>query len=140
MNRQEIQYIALLEDLTGTVAKDCVYDSSCDRLIFVVPARDAGRVIGKGGETIRRLKDSFKKQIDIVEYAESPEEFARNTISPARATRVSFMFHSDSKVAAIYVSPTERRRAIGRDGRVITRSRILLKRHFAIDDVKLIVE
>jgi len=140
MSHQELQYIALLENLTGTVAKDCVYDPSCDRLIFVVLARDAGRVIGKGGETVRRLKDSFKKQIDIVEFAESPEEFARNTISPAHATRVSFMPHSNSKMVNIYVSPTERRRAIGRDGRIITRSRILLKRHFAIEDVKLIVE
>ena len=140
MSHQELQYLAMLENLTGTVAKDCVFDQTCDRLIFVVPHQDAGRVIGRGGETIRRLKDSFKKQIDIVEFAESPEEFAKNTISPARAKKVSLNPKGKSKVMNIYVSSKEKRRAIGREGRNISRSRILLRRHFEIDDVKLVVE
>ncbi|MFX0050990.1 MAG: KH domain-containing protein, partial [Candidatus Hermodarchaeota archaeon] len=74
MNQEELRFISILEGLTGALAVDCIWDKSESRVIFVVRRHDTGKVIGRGGTTIRRLRDHFQKQIDIVVYSEQLEE------------------------------------------------------------------
>ncbi len=88
MSQEELRFISILEGLTGALAVDCIWDKSESRVIFVVRRYDTGKVMGRGGTTIRRLREHFQKHIDIVEYSEQLEKFASNTLAPAKTENV----------------------------------------------------
>ncbi|MFX0149390.1 MAG: NusA-like transcription termination signal-binding factor [Candidatus Hodarchaeota archaeon] len=135
MNQEELRFISILEGLTGALAVDCIWDKSESRVIFVVRRHDTGKVIGRGGTTIRRLRDHFQKQIDIVVYSEQLEEFASNTLAPAKTQNVELHEEKGKKTVIITVIPKEKGKAIGKNGRNIQKSRILMKRHFGVNNV-----
>jgi N utilization substance protein A len=135
MSQEELRFISILEGLTGALAVDCVWDKTEGRAIFVVRRNDTGKIIGRGGMTIRRLRDHFQKEIDIVEYSERLEIFAANTLAPAKTENVEIHEKSGKKTVVITVIPREKGKAIGKNGRNIQRSRLLMKRHFGVNNV-----
>ncbi|WP_455143683.1 NusA-like transcription termination signal-binding factor [Candidatus Hodarchaeum mangrovi] len=137
MSQEELQFISKLEGFTGALAVDCIWDKEGSRVIFVVKRHDTGKVIGRGGTTIRRLREYFQKQIDIVEYSNKLEDFVSNTLAPAKTKSVEILKRAGEKVVVVTVVSKEKGKAIGKNGRNIHRSRLLLKRHFGIDHVEL---
>jgi N utilization substance protein A len=135
MSQEELRFISILEGLTGALAVDCIWDKTESRVIFVVRRNDTGKVIGKGGTTIRRLREHFQKQVDIVEYSDRPEIFASNTVAPAKTQNVKIHEKLGKKTVVITVIPKEKGKAIGKNGRNIQRSRLLMKRHFGVNNV-----
>ena len=131
---EEIRYISLFEHITGAVARDCVVDN--DRIIFIVKSGNIGLAIGKRGVNIKRVRDFLHKQIDVVEYADSPEKFISNTLSPAKIKSIVINEKRDGrKVALVTVDGKDKGIAIGKSGKNVAKSRLLAKRHYGIDDV-----
>ncbi len=135
MSQEELRFISILEGLTGALAVDCIWDKSETRVIFLVRRNDTGKVIGRGGTTIRRLRDHFQKNVDIVEYSENIEIFAANTLAPAKTKSIEIHEKSGKKTVVVTVIPKERGKAIGKNGRNINKSRLLMKRHFGVNNV-----
>ncbi len=135
MSQEELSFISTLEGLTGALAIDCIWEKEENRVIFLVRRHDTGKVIGKGGTTIKRLRDHFKKQIEVVEYSEKIEKFASNTLAPAKTKNVEVIEKPGRKTVVITVIQREKGKAIGKNGRNIHRSRLLLKRHFGVANV-----
>lgn len=135
MSQDELRFISILEGLTGALAVDCIWDKSETRVIFVVRRNDTGKVIGRGGTTIRRLRDHFQKNVDIVEYSENIEIFAANTLAPAKTKSIEIHEKSGKKTVVVTVIPKEKGKAIGKNGRNIQKSRFLMKRHFGVNNV-----
>jgi N utilization substance protein A len=135
MSQEELSYISILEGLTGALAVDCILEKNENRVIFVVRRNDTGKVIGRGGTTIQRLRDHFKRNIEVVEYADKIERFTINTLSPAKTKKVEVIERSGQKTVVVTVIPKEKGKAIGKNGRNIHRSRMLLKRHFGVENV-----
>ena len=48
----EIRYIALFENMTGAMVKDCIIDDEHGKVTFVVKNGDMGLAIGKGGSCL----------------------------------------------------------------------------------------
>lgn len=132
LSQEELRSIAILESLTGALAVDCICNEDEGRIIFVVRQNDTGKVIGRGGITIRRLREHFRKQVEIIEYSEEIEVFASNTLVPAKTKSVEIFEESGDKSVVITVIHNEKGIAIGKNGRNISRSRLLMKRHFGI--------
>lgn len=130
-----MQYANFLSEFTDSLPKDCVWDEERKRIIIVTQPGQMGKIIGKGGETIRRVREQMDKDIDVVEYAEQAERFAANVLTPARIQKVKLETHEGKKVVHITMASREKGRAIGKGGRTIARARLLLKRHFNIDDI-----
>lgn len=130
-----MQYANFLSELTDSLPKDCVWDEERQRIIFVTQPGQMGKIIGKGGETIRRVRERMDKDIDVVEYAERAERFAANALTPARIQKAKLEAREGKKVVHITMASREKGRAIGKGGRNIARARLLLKRHFNIDDI-----
>ena len=74
----EIRYIALFENMTGAMVKDCIIDDEHGKVTFVVKNGDMGLAIGKGGSTVsftvrqdrmlaysRRTHDQRRKALHI---------------------------------------------------------------------------
>ena len=132
----EMRYIALFESVTGAVATDCIIDKERDRIIIIVKAGDAGLAIGKHGSRIKLLKRMVRKDIEIVEYADNPEDFIKNSFAPARVKEIRITDRLDNrKVAVVTVENRDKGIAIGKSGRTAERTRFLAKRYFQIDNV-----
>ncbi len=132
----EMSFIALFENVTGAVATDCIIDDELDRIIFVVKPGDVGLAIGKHGSRIKLLRRMVQKEIEIVEYAEDPEAFLRNSFAPARIREIRITDRLDNrKVAVVTVEGKDKGIAIGKSGRTAERTRFLAKRYFQIDNV-----
>jgi N utilization substance protein A len=130
----EIRFISLFESITGAVAQDCIIDE--ERVIFIVKAGNIGLAIGKKGINIKRVRDFLQKPIEIVEFAQAPEEFIKNTLAPARIKLISITERRDGKkIAMVTVNEKDRGIAIGKNGKNVARARLLARRHYNIEDV-----
>lgn len=136
ITEEEMRYIALFESFTGVPTKDCVYDPKMNRLIFLVSPGQAGLAVGRAGSKIKQLRQLFGKNIEVVEYGETPEELIKNCLFPAKVKTVKITkTHDGRKIAIVVVDPAHKGLAIGKEGRNISRARILAKRYFDIDNV-----
>ncbi|MCX8169673.1 MAG: NusA-like transcription termination signal-binding factor, partial [Candidatus Methanomethyliaceae archaeon] len=128
--------IALFETLTGAVAKDCIYEPKENRIIFVIRPGDMGLAIGKNGVNIEKAKKFIGKNIELVEYAEDPENFVKNIVAPAKVRAVKITRDSsENKLMQVTVDPKDKGIAIGKNGRNVAKARLLMKRYFDIDNV-----
>ncbi len=131
-----MRYISLFESITGASTRDCVLDSHMNRLIFLVKPGEVGLAVGKNGIKVKQLRKLLGKNIEVVEYADTPEKLIANSLFPAKVRGVRITKTSDGrKIAIVMVDPAHKGLAIGRDGRNISRARILAKRYFDIDNV-----
>jgi len=136
LTSNEMSYIALFENVTGAVATDCIIDEERNRIIFVVKPGDVGLAIGKHGSRIKLVKNMVQKDIEIVEYADNPEAFIRNSFAPARIKEIRITDRLDNKkVAVVLVENKDKGIAIGKSGKTAERTRFLAKRYFQIDNV-----
>lgn len=128
--------MALFGDITGAEVRDCIVDSSSERIIFVVSPGHLGLAIGRRGVTIKRARTIMKRDIDVVEAAKTAEGFVRNALAPAQVSEVKVQEQSKGRrVAIVSVASEHRGRVIGRNGRNIERARLLAKRHHGIDAI-----
>ncbi|MEM3022647.1 MAG: NusA-like transcription termination signal-binding factor [Candidatus Bathyarchaeia archaeon] len=138
LTSDEMKYIALFESMTGATARDCIIDEKMGRIIFLTKPGDMGLAIGKGGRNINTLKKMTGKQIELVEYSDTPEKLIRNSLSPANVKEIRLTEKSDRKIAVVEVDPKDKSIAIGKNGRNIEKTRMLAKRYFQIDHVIII--
>jgi N utilization substance protein A len=132
----DMSLIATFERITGASAVDVVRDDDGERIIFVVREKQLGKAIGRGGANVKAAADAFGRTIDVVEIADSPEEFVKSALAPARVEAVKIIVHRDgNRVASVTVKSEDRGIAIGRDGRNVARARILARRHFDLNNV-----
>ncbi len=137
LTAEEMRYIALLQDLTGAIARDCIVDKENNRIIFVVRPGDAGKAIGRRGANINKLRRVLGKEIEVVEYADDLESMVKNIFSPARILSVRLTQRNGKKILYVTVDPNDKGKAIGKGGRKVNTARIVLKRYFDVDDIKI---
>jgi len=134
LTNDEIKCISLFQQLTGASVRDCVIDK--DSAVFVVSEGELGRAIGKGGSAIMRVKDAFRRRVEVVEHAEDPERFVRNIFSAVEIKNLKIDENPGGKVVYVTVDPRDRGTAIGRNGDRVKMARMLMQRYFGMD-VKL---
>lgn len=127
--------ISLLAQTTGAVAHDVM--SSDEAVTFIVTAGHAGKAIGKGGANIRKLQQMFGKPVGVVEDAETVEGFVRNLFAPIGVKTVTEVDQGGRKVVHVTVDAAQKGLAIGKGGERIKKARVLAKRRFNVDDVKI---
>jgi len=133
-----MRFIALLENLTGAIAKDCVIDQESNRIIFVIRPGDMGLAIGKNGMNIERTRKVIGRPVEIVEYAETPEEFLKNILAPAKVRGIKISRNAEgANFAQVTVDPHDKGMAIGKNGRNVVKTRLLMKRHFGMDNIMI---
>ncbi len=135
LTSEEMKYMALFESITGATTQDCIIDEKLERIIFVAKPGDMGLAIGKGGKNINMLRRMTSRQIEVVEYAETPEALIRNSLAPARLKEVRVTERPDKKIVVVEVDPRDKAIVIGKNGRTIDKTRLLVKRYFDIDHV-----
>jgi len=135
LTTEGIRYIALFESLTGAIARDCIVDEENDRIIFVVKNGDMGLAIGKNGNNINRVKKSIGKHIEIVEHSDDLNEFVANALQPVAVKKVQVISKDYKKMAYVEVMSKDKGLAIGKNGRNIQKAKVLVQRHYGLEDV-----
>jgi len=136
---REMRYIALFESITGATVKDCIIDEDLSRIIFIIKEGDVGMAIGRGGKNIHLLEKMTGKKHEIIEHSESPVQFIKNALKPARVKEIRITERSDGKtIAVVSVNPRDKGVAIGKNGRNAERIRFLAKRYFQIQNVSIL--
>ncbi|MGQ4834044.1 MAG: NusA-like transcription termination signal-binding factor [Candidatus Asgardarchaeia archaeon] len=135
LSSEEIQYIHIFESITGTIAKDCIIIPDADWIIFLVNPGQVGIAVGKDGKNIRQLKSLLKKNIEVVEFSYDLKQFTKNCFRGVRILDVKLEEVNSKRIVRVIVRPEDKGLAIGRHKRNLTRARLLLRRHFKIDDV-----
>ena len=131
----EMRYIALFESITGATSEDCLIDEKNERIIFIAKKGEMGLAIGKSGRNIDTLRKMTGRQIEVVENANNADELIRNSLSPARIKNLRITDNPKRKIAVVEVDSKDKALAIGRNGKTIEKTRILVKRYFMIDHV-----
>lgn len=132
----EFRYMALLNELTGTSVRDCIIDEDNDRILFLVNPEDIGRAIGPRGFFVQKLRKILNKNIEIIGYSDKLDEQVKYALAPAKVREIKLINRPDgTKVLYIAVDPDDKGIAIGKNGRNVQRAKLILKRHFGIDNV-----
>ncbi len=139
LTEEEIRYVALFEKITGITPRDTVIDSQYNRIVFIVDKNFAPLAVGKNGINIRKLKELTGKDIEVVEYGETPEELIKNSLYPARVISVKITkLPNNGNIAIATVHNEDKAVAIGKQGRNINRAKLLAKRYFDIERIKIV--
>ncbi|MFB6470640.1 MAG: NusA-like transcription termination signal-binding factor [Vulcanisaeta sp. AZ3] len=136
LTEEEIRYAALFQKITGITPRDTIIDNNYNRVIFIVDKSFAPLAVGKNGVNIRKLKELMNKDVEVVEYGETPEELIKNSLYPARVISVRITkLPNNGSIAVANVNSEDKAIAIGKEGRNINRAKLLVKRYFDIDKV-----
>ena len=134
----EIRFIALFENMTGAMVKDCIIDDDNNKVTFVVKQGDMGLAIGKRGSTVSKVQRAVDRGVEVIEFNEDPEQFIRNILSPAELQSVKISTRkTGEKIATVSTDNTNKRIAIGKNGINIERAKLLANRLHNIDSIFL---
>ena len=134
----EIRFIALFENMTGAMVKDCIIDDDNNKVTFVVKKGDMGLAIGKRGSTVSKVQKAVGRGVEIIELDDDPVQFIRNILSPAELKTVKVTTRkSGEKIATVTTDNTNKRIAIGKNGINIERAKLLANRLHNIDNIIL---
>lgn len=138
LSANEIRYIALFENMTGAMVKDCIVDDDNGKVTFVVKNGDMGLAIGKGGSSVSKVQRAVDKSVEVIELSDDPIQFIKNILSPANLQSVKVhQKASGEKFATVTADNTNKRIAIGKKGINIERAKFLAKRQHDIINIIL---
>lgn len=136
LSNNEIQAMNLLETRTGARAEDVIFDG--ESVVYMIQKGDLGKAIGRAGANIEGLKRALSKHVELVEASESIEGLLANVFHPVTVSNVKVEERGGRKIALVKVDPKNKGLAIGRGGEKIKVARLLAKRRFGCDDVRII--
>lgn len=139
LTSEEIGLISLFQSISGATARDCIKDEKMDRLIFVVNEGEMGLAIGKDGCWVKSVEKQLGKPVEVVEYAEDPKDFIVNALLTRKISEIRMSEKPDgTKDATIIVDPRHKGEVVGRGGRNAERARLLAKRYFDVESIRIV--
>ena len=129
---ESMKLIALFESMTGANVKDCITN---EKLIFIIGENEMGRAIGRNGANIKRMENSLKKRIKLVEYSSDVLQFIRNAIHPIEVLDINY----DSGIITIRGKDSgSKAMLIGRERRNINHLTGIVKRYFDVKEIRVV--
>ena len=135
LNEETLRFMNLFQDITRTKVRDCLEANG--RLVFVVESGQIGKAIGKGGENVVKMKKLTGRDIRVIEYSSEPEQFIRNVFKNYGVRKVEIESRDNITHATVTVEPTQKGKAIGRDGSNLKLAREIISRHHPIQSVSI---
>ncbi|MGA7923341.1 MAG: NusA-like transcription termination signal-binding factor, partial [Thermoplasmata archaeon] len=119
----------------GARVKDCL--GAEDKLVYLVYPGEIYKAVGPGGALVERLKGLLKKEIQVVEYSDDPEQLVKNVFFPFTPKQVDFQPKGKGRHATVTVDPAWKARAIGKGGKNLKIARAILMRHSDVVSVSV---
>ena len=139
-----MELLSLFNNLSGAIIKDCLTfespENNSEIIIFLVKKEDVGKAIGKAGEHVKDLMNKLQKKIDVIPYSVKLEQFIQFILNTSKNS-ISVQDieikenKNEKKTVIISVKPQDRGKAIGKEGSMIRKIKLLVTRHFEVDNV-----
>lgn len=128
LNQNDLELSSLMEKLTNSRVKDCFTDE--ETVYIIVAPGQIGKVLGKGGENIRRVQKELGKRVKVIEFDEDAKKFVRNVISPIYVDDVS---QEEGQLKIKDSSKKTKSLLIGRGGKNLNIINRAVKRFFSLE-------
>ncbi|ALU12002.1 transcription elongation factor NusA [Ignicoccus islandicus DSM 13165] len=138
LTHEEFQCMQIFSDITGASPIDCIIDDKFNRVIALVRPEEVGKAIGRRGAKIKTLKELLKKDVEVVPFSENLEECIKNIFMPAKVESVKVNRTGKVKTVYVRIAEADKGIAIGKNGRNVHKARLILKRHFDIDNLVVV--
>ncbi len=135
LDTAQLGYMRAFEDLTQAKVMDVL--EAEDKLVYVIHPEDLKKAVGPHGQIVERLKQLFKREIQVVVWDEDPAKFVRNLFYPFSPQRVEFSDKPQGRHATVVVDPKFKARAIGKQGKNLKIARAVLMRHSDVISVNV---
>ncbi len=133
LTEDSLELMKVFEQRTNAKAVDVVEESG--NIVFIVQEGDLGKAIGRKGETLFRLRESFNpRNVEVIEDAADWRSMIEKTLRGAVIRNIS----QEADNIVINVDSKTRGIAIGRNGSNIKKLKIALKRKFGIQDARIV--
>ncbi|MBL7206565.1 MAG: NusA-like transcription termination signal-binding factor [Candidatus Aenigmarchaeota archaeon] len=124
-----INIISVFESVTGVHARDCILTENC--IYFLVNNDKVGLAVGKSGQNVKKLNRSLRKNIKILGYLDTAEDFIKSNMPNIKKIETN-NGHLIAKV-----DRKDKVVIIGKGGENIKAIRKLLERNFHITDFRV---
>jgi transcription termination/antitermination protein NusA len=144
IDRNSMELISLFNNISGAIIKDCIIYESPENhseiIIFLVKKEDVGKAIGRAGEHVKDLMSKLQKKIDVIPYSEKIDQFIQYILNTSKNSIEVQSIEikenkNEKKTVIISVRPQDRGKAIGKEGSMIRKIKMLVIRHFEVDNV-----
>ncbi|MFP4045928.1 MAG: KH domain-containing protein [Candidatus Aenigmatarchaeota archaeon] len=86
---------------------------SAEELVIIIAAEgDVGKVVGKGGEVVKRIADELDNPVRVVEYSSDIKDFVRNLLPNIKVYGINEVFSPDGKYYRIVISEEHKNRLV----------------------------
>ncbi|BBD71649.1 transcription elongation factor NusA [Sulfodiicoccus acidiphilus] len=133
-----MRFLSLFQDFTKVTARDCIIDEEGNRIVFLVDPSDMGLAIGKNGANVKRLRKVLNREVEVVAYSNSLEDMVKNLMMPARVRSIRLVQTDSKKTLYITVAGEDKGLAIGKNGKNVSRAKLILKRYMDVDSVVIV--
>jgi len=134
LTSNEIFYLNALNSASGADARDCVVQGNV--IAFLIKKKELGKAIGKDATAVKKLRQTIKLNVELLEYSEDFEGFIRKALYNAKIKEVKISEKNGKKVATAVLEPGEKRKILNGMGR-LKRIKALAQRNYNIDDIKI---
>jgi len=119
---------SLIENQAHVLVKDLFKEE--ETIYIIVAAGDIGKLLGKGGETVKRLQQKLGKRIKAIEYDDEVDKFVKNIIYPLQVEEIVC---EDSVICLKDSQKKTKSLLIGRNGRNLKIINRAVRRFFNVE-------
>jgi len=134
LTSDEIFYLNALNSASGANARDCVVQGKV--IAFLLKKKELGKAIGKDASAVKKLRQKLKLNVELLEYADGPEEFIKKALYNVKVKGVQVSEKNGKKLVSVSLEPGEKRALLNGMPR-LKRIKALAQRNYSIDDIKI---
>ena len=131
---EEIQLINALDSIARVSAKDCFVDKKT--VVYLVPKNKLRQAIGKNGKTVQEMREKLRKNIELFEYSEKPEDFLKKAFHKAVIEEVEIKETKEKKIAIVKADAENKKLILRNLGR-LNKIKELVKRNYSINEIRI---
>lgn len=135
LTNQEILYINALDSIAKVSAKNCFIDG--DDIVFLVKEEDVGAAIGRNGQTIKKVRNQLKKNIEIIPLTSDSMSFIKKSFIKVKIEDIQEVIVKEKKYLNVKVD-SENRSQIFRNMKKFKRVKEILKKIYGVENIKII--
>jgi transcription termination/antitermination protein NusA len=129
-----MKQMALFENITRVRPRDAFEDDN-GLLYFIVNKGLIIKAVGKNGFNAKKISEILKRKIKIVEFDDVRETFIKRLLFPFKVSEVL----TENNVVKLKAIDNETRgKIIGRNASNLRNYEKIVKRFFAIDEIKVV--
>lgn len=136
LSKETFECMGMFQAVTSVTAKDCVIEDG--RVVFIVETANMGTAIGAGGKNIYALQKRLSRRVKVFEFDKDPAKFLTNLLDDIKPQKIKILMDNEQqKTAVVQISPEDKGKLIGAEGKNIKTLTTLLQRHHGLDSIKI---